>query len=126
MKCWVIHTSYGQLPGNPRKNLTYCFYLHCTATFVLHHPEHGHAVVHPILSRIIDGTLCYDRHGPPFSSFISLFSHTTSEVRPLLSWLVSVLFVLTLSFTILYCFSLTIFNAARVLRAVGLGLWRNS
>ena len=125
MKCWVIQTPYGQLPGNPRKNLTYCFYLHCTATFVLHHPEHGHAVVHPILSHIIDGTLCYDRHGPPFSSFISLFSHT-SEVRPLLLWLVPVFFVLTLSFTILYCFSLTIFNAARVLRAVGLGLWRNS
>ncbi|ONM29305.1 gigantea2 [Zea mays] len=49
------------------------------ATFVLHHPEHGHAVVHPILSPIIDGTLCYDRHGPPFSSFISLFSHTSEQ-----------------------------------------------
>ncbi|KAF8705782.1 hypothetical protein HU200_030987 [Digitaria exilis] len=49
------------------------------ATFVLHHPEHGHAVVHPILSRIIDGTLCYDRHGSPFSSFISLFSHTSDK-----------------------------------------------
>ncbi|WVZ72578.1 hypothetical protein U9M48_021013 [Paspalum notatum var. saurae] len=49
------------------------------ATFVLHHPEHGHAVVHPILSRIIDGTLCYDRHGPPFNSFISLFSHTSEK-----------------------------------------------
>ncbi|XP_062206500.1 protein GIGANTEA [Phragmites australis] len=49
------------------------------ATFVLHHPEHGHAVVHPILSRIIDGTLCYDRHGSPFSSFISLFSQTSEK-----------------------------------------------
>ncbi|TVU21497.1 hypothetical protein EJB05_31134 [Eragrostis curvula] len=49
------------------------------ATFVLHHPEHGHAVVHPILSRIIDGTMCYDRHGSPFSSFISLFSQTSEK-----------------------------------------------
>ena len=44
------------------------------AIFVLHHPEHGHAIVHPILSRIIDGTLVYDKNDPPFSSFISLFS----------------------------------------------------
>ncbi|KAG8045893.1 hypothetical protein GUJ93_ZPchr0008g12975 [Zizania palustris] len=49
------------------------------ATFVLHHPEHGHAVVHPILSRIIDGTLSYDRHGSPFRSFISLFSHSSEK-----------------------------------------------
>uniref|UniRef100_A0A0E0BY91 Gigantea n=1 Tax=Oryza meridionalis TaxID=40149 RepID=A0A0E0BY91_9ORYZ len=49
------------------------------ATFVLHHPEHGHAVVHPILSRIIDGTLSYDRNGFPFMSFISLFSHTSEK-----------------------------------------------
>nr|ACY30446.1 gigantea-like protein [Liriodendron tulipifera] len=42
------------------------------AIFVLHHPEHGHAVVHPILSCIIDGTLVYDKNDPPFSSFISL------------------------------------------------------
>ncbi|XP_068647423.1 protein GIGANTEA-like isoform X2 [Aristolochia californica] len=42
------------------------------AIFVLHHPEHGHAVVHPILSCIIDGTLLYDKNDPPFSSFISL------------------------------------------------------
>ncbi|XP_058111261.1 protein GIGANTEA-like isoform X2 [Magnolia sinica] len=42
------------------------------AIFVLHHPEHGHAVVHPILSCIIDGTLVYDKNHPPFSSFISL------------------------------------------------------
>ncbi|XP_042493894.1 protein GIGANTEA-like isoform X2 [Macadamia integrifolia] len=40
--------------------------------FVLHHPEHGHAAVHPIISCIIDGTLVYDKHSPPFSSFISL------------------------------------------------------
>ncbi|PIN14900.1 hypothetical protein CDL12_12462 [Handroanthus impetiginosus] len=42
------------------------------ATFVLHHPEHGHAVILPIISCIIDGTLEYDRSGPPFASFISL------------------------------------------------------
>ncbi|GLU16479.1 hypothetical protein SLE2022_329120 [Rubroshorea leprosula] len=42
------------------------------ATFVLHHPEHGHAVVHPIISCIIDGTLVYDKSSPPFASFISL------------------------------------------------------
>ncbi|KAJ6306791.1 hypothetical protein OIU78_021995 [Salix suchowensis] len=42
------------------------------ATFVLHHPEHGHAVVLPIISCIIDGTLVYDRSSPPFASFISL------------------------------------------------------
>lgn len=43
------------------------------ATFVLHHPEHGHAVVLPIISIIIDGTLVYDKERPPFASFISLF-----------------------------------------------------
>ncbi|KAF9612211.1 hypothetical protein IFM89_038633 [Coptis chinensis] len=42
------------------------------ARFVLHHPEHGHAVVLPIISCIIDGTLVYDKNMPPFSSFISL------------------------------------------------------
>ncbi|XP_048226516.1 protein GIGANTEA isoform X1 [Ricinus communis] len=42
------------------------------ATFVLHHPEHGHAVVLPIISCLIDGTLVYDRSTPPFASFISL------------------------------------------------------
>ncbi|WCJ43310.1 Protein GIGANTEA [Euphorbia peplus] len=42
------------------------------ATFVLHHPEHGHAVVLPIISCLIDGTLVYDRSSPPFASFISL------------------------------------------------------
>ncbi|GAB4845182.1 hypothetical protein Ancab_038588 [Ancistrocladus abbreviatus] len=43
------------------------------ATFVLHHPEHGHAVVLPLISNIIDGTLVYDKDKPPFASFISLF-----------------------------------------------------
>ncbi|KAL2519874.1 Protein GIGANTEA [Forsythia ovata] len=42
------------------------------ATFVLHHPEHGHAVILPIISCIIDGTLEYDRCRPPFASFIFL------------------------------------------------------
>lgn len=42
------------------------------AMFVLHHPEHGHAVILPIISCIIDGTLEYDRSSPPFASFISL------------------------------------------------------
>ncbi|XAR62245.1 hypothetical protein NMG60_11016932 [Bertholletia excelsa] len=42
------------------------------AFFVLHHPEHGHAVILPIISCIIDGTLEYDPSSPPFSSFISL------------------------------------------------------
>nr|GMD94111.1 protein GIGANTEA-like [Ipomoea batatas] len=42
------------------------------ARFVLHHPEHGHAVIHPIISCIIDGTLEYDKSSPPFTSFISL------------------------------------------------------
>ncbi|OWM85029.1 protein GIGANTEA [Punica granatum] len=42
------------------------------AKFVLHHPEHGHAVLLPIISCIIDGTLVYDRSNPPFASFIAL------------------------------------------------------
>ncbi|XP_055833194.1 protein GIGANTEA-like isoform X2 [Solanum dulcamara] len=42
------------------------------ATFVLHHPEHGHTVILPIISCIIDGTLDYDKSCPPFASFISL------------------------------------------------------
>ncbi|XP_024977082.1 protein GIGANTEA-like [Cynara cardunculus var. scolymus] len=41
------------------------------ATFVLHHPEHGHTVILPIISCIIDGTMEYDR-STPFASFISL------------------------------------------------------
>eukprot|EP00252_Welwitschia_mirabilis_P005526 TRINITY_DN1599_c0_g1_i14.p1 TRINITY_DN1599_c0_g1~~TRINITY_DN1599_c0_g1_i14.p1 ORF type:complete len:973 (+),score=195.39 TRINITY_DN1599_c0_g1_i14:514-3432(+) len=49
------------------------------ATFVLHHPEHGHAFIHPLLSCIIDGTLIYDKASPPFSSFISLFSPSSER-----------------------------------------------
>lgn len=48
---------------------------------MLHHPEHGHAVVLPIISCIIDGTLVYDRTSPPFASFISLVC-PSSEVWP--------------------------------------------
>lgn len=49
------------------------------ATFVLHHPEHGHAIVHPILSCIIDGTLVYNKHDSPFNSFVSLFSQNSEK-----------------------------------------------
>ncbi|CAN4118105.1 unnamed protein product [Withania somnifera] len=49
------------------------------ATFVLHHPEHGHAVVHPIISCIIDGTLEYDKSSPPFASFISLVCSSSEK-----------------------------------------------
>ncbi|KAJ1438409.1 hypothetical protein SESBI_03018 [Sesbania bispinosa] len=42
------------------------------AVLVFHHPEHGHTVVHPIISCILDGTLVYDKTSPPFASFISL------------------------------------------------------
>ncbi|WOL09176.1 hypothetical protein Cni_G17929 [Canna indica] len=49
------------------------------AMFILHHPEHGHAIVHPILSLIIDGTLVYDRNDPPFISFICLVSQNSEK-----------------------------------------------
>ncbi|XP_022143670.1 protein GIGANTEA-like isoform X2 [Momordica charantia] len=49
------------------------------AVFVLHHPEHGHAIMLPIISCIIDGTLEYNRNGPPFASFISLFCPGTEN-----------------------------------------------
>lgn len=49
------------------------------ATFVLHHPEHGHAVILPIISCIIDGTIAYCKSGSPFSSFISLFCPDTEH-----------------------------------------------
>lgn len=53
-----------------------CLYYVFAAVFVLHHPEHGHAIILPIISCIIDGTLEYNRNGPPFASFISLFCPT--------------------------------------------------
>ncbi|EFJ38770.1 hypothetical protein SELMODRAFT_140066 [Selaginella moellendorffii] len=43
------------------------------ATFVLHHPEHGHTILHPLLSCVIDGTLAYSKTTPPFGSFVSVF-----------------------------------------------------
>ncbi|MCD7471905.1 hypothetical protein HAX54_012695 [Datura stramonium] len=49
------------------------------ATFVLHHPEHGHAVILPIISCIIDGILDYDKSCPPFASFISLVSPSSEK-----------------------------------------------
>nr|AYL40677.1 circadian clock protein gigantea [Eriobotrya japonica] len=49
------------------------------AMFVLHHPEHGHAVILPIISCIIDGTLAYKSGGPPFASFISLVCPSSEE-----------------------------------------------
>ncbi|KAL2232104.1 UNVERIFIED_CONTAM: Protein GIGANTEA [Sesamum indicum] len=55
------------------------------ATFVLHHPEHGHAVILPIISCIIDCSLEYDRSSPPFASFISLV-YPNSENEYLEQW----------------------------------------
>ncbi|KAL8491478.1 hypothetical protein ACS0TY_023192 [Phlomoides rotata] len=49
------------------------------ATFVLHHPEHGHAVILPIISCIIDGSLEYNKSTPPFASFISLVCPNNEE-----------------------------------------------
>ncbi|EPS65289.1 hypothetical protein M569_09488 [Genlisea aurea] len=49
------------------------------ATFVLHHPEHGHDVILPIISCVIDSSVEYDKDGAPFSSFISLFSLNTEN-----------------------------------------------
>ncbi|KAI3971532.1 hypothetical protein MKW92_003257, partial [Papaver armeniacum] len=40
------------------------------AIFVLHHPEHGHAVILPIISCILDGSVAYDKNNPPFASFV--------------------------------------------------------
>ncbi|XP_019413816.1 PREDICTED: protein GIGANTEA-like isoform X3 [Lupinus angustifolius] len=60
----LIHSHY------PSRELL--LFDHVLAVLVLHHPEHGHAVVHPIISCIIDGTLVYDKTSPPFASFISL------------------------------------------------------
>nr|GEV43222.1 hypothetical protein [Tanacetum cinerariifolium] len=42
------------------------------ATFVLHHPEHGHSVILPIISCIIDGTMEYNRNTPPCALLIAL------------------------------------------------------
>lgn len=52
------------------------------AMFVLHHPEHGHAVILPLISSIFDGTLEYDRTMPPFASFISSVCPTSENEYP--------------------------------------------
>lgn len=57
-----------------------------SAMFVLHHPEHGHAVVLPIISCIIDGTLVYDRSYPPFASFISLVCPSSEVCHTVINW----------------------------------------
>ncbi|CAM6083592.1 unnamed protein product [Calypogeia fissa] len=49
------------------------------AIFVLHHPEHGHAVLHALLSCVIDGTILYEKNSAPFGAFISLFSPSTER-----------------------------------------------
>ncbi|XP_057862401.1 protein GIGANTEA isoform X1 [Cryptomeria japonica] len=62
----IIHCHY--------PNEEVCLLDDVLATFVLHHPEHGHTFIHPLLSLIIDRIVIYDKKIPPFSSFISLFS----------------------------------------------------
>lgn len=52
-----------------------------SATFVLHHPEHGHAVILPIISCIIDGTVEYDKSSPPFASFVSLVCPSSEVLK---------------------------------------------
>ncbi|CAH8388450.1 unnamed protein product [Eruca vesicaria subsp. sativa] len=49
------------------------------AIFVLHHPEHGHAVILPIISCLIDGSLVYSKEAHPFTSLISLVSPTSEN-----------------------------------------------
>ncbi|KAM7278566.1 hypothetical protein ACFE04_005700 [Oxalis oulophora] len=56
-----------------------CLFDDVLATFVFHHPEHGHAVVLPIISCIIDGSLVYDKTSSPFTSFISLVCPSTEN-----------------------------------------------
>lgn len=51
------------------------------AKFILHHPEHGHAILHALLSCILDGTIVYDKKAPPFGSFISLFSPSSEHLQ---------------------------------------------
>ncbi|CAL0328559.1 unnamed protein product [Lupinus luteus] len=60
----LIHSRY------PSRELL--LFDHVLAALVLHHPERGHAIVHPIISCIVDGTLVYDKTSPPFASFTSL------------------------------------------------------
>lgn len=67
--------------------------------FVLHHPEHGHAVILPIISCLIDGTLVYSKEAHPFASFISLVS-PNSEVNSFstLSFMETLFFFLMLTY----------------------------
>ncbi|KAH7297848.1 hypothetical protein KP509_25G015300 [Ceratopteris richardii] len=51
------------------------------ATFILHHPEHGHSILHALLSCILDGTLVYSKNSPPFGSFVSLFSPSCEHLQ---------------------------------------------
>ncbi|MCO5608286.1 hypothetical protein L7F22_062492 [Adiantum nelumboides] len=51
------------------------------ATFILHHPEHGHAILHALLSCILDGSIIYGNKAPPFGSFISLFSPSNEHLQ---------------------------------------------
>lgn len=50
------------------------------ATFALHYPEHGHAILHALLSCVLDGTITYNKNTPPFGSFVSLFSPTSENL----------------------------------------------
>ncbi|KAJ7544714.1 hypothetical protein O6H91_09G090500 [Diphasiastrum complanatum] len=49
------------------------------ATIVLKCPEHAHAILHPLLSCVIDGTLTYNKKNPPFGSFVTLFSPSSER-----------------------------------------------
>ncbi|KAI5055707.1 hypothetical protein GOP47_0029228 [Adiantum capillus-veneris] len=51
------------------------------ATFILHHPEHGHAILHALLSCILDGSIIYDKKSPPFGSFVYLFSPSSEHLQ---------------------------------------------
>lgn len=55
------------------------------AMFILHHPEHGHVILHALLSCVIDGTILYGKKTPPFGSFISLFSPSSEHLQKDLS-----------------------------------------
>ncbi|KAL3700067.1 hypothetical protein R1sor_018089 [Riccia sorocarpa] len=63
----------GELVREHYPTSEHCLIDDVLATFVLHYPVHGHAVLHAILSCVIDGTVVYDKTTPPFGSFISLF-----------------------------------------------------
>ncbi|KAH9331277.1 hypothetical protein KI387_003385, partial [Taxus chinensis] len=68
-----------ELIHNHYPNEEACLLDNVLATFVLHHPEHGHTFIHPLLSLIIERVVIYDKKIPPFSSFISLFSPSSKK-----------------------------------------------